>query len=99
MSLADRLAKASQRDRIADVRLRVQERLVEVLGPRLYDSTLSDNELEGLVHQRLRELLDEEEDRSPPRRSSSSSGRSATASWDSARSSRSSATRTSPRSW
>ena len=61
MSLADRLAKAQQRDRIADVRLRVQERLVEVLGPRLYDSTLSDNELEGLVHQRLRELLDEEE--------------------------------------
>ena len=32
-----------------------------MLGPRLYDSTLSDNELEGLVHQRLRELLDEEE--------------------------------------
>src|SRR6187551_2961426 len=61
MSLADRLAKASQRDRIADVRLRVQERLVEVLGPRLYDSTLSDTELEGLVHQRLRELLDDEE--------------------------------------
>jgi len=61
MSLADRLAKASQRDRISEVRLRVQERLVEVLGPRLYDATLSDNELEGLVHQRLRELLDEEE--------------------------------------
>ncbi len=61
MTLADRLAKASQRDRIAEVRLRVQERLVEVLGPRLYDATLSDNELEGLVHQRLRELLDEEE--------------------------------------
>jgi len=34
---------------------------VEVLGPRLYDATLSDQELEGLVHQRLRELLDEEE--------------------------------------
>jgi pilus assembly protein CpaF len=61
MSLADRLAKAQQRDRISDVRTRVQGRLVEVLGPRLYDSTLSDNELEGLVHQRLRELLDEEE--------------------------------------
>src|ERR671935_1328862 len=61
MSLADRLAKAQQRDRIAEIRTRVQERLVEVLGPRLYDSTLSDNELEGLVHQRLRELLDEEE--------------------------------------
>ncbi len=61
MSLADRLAKSQQRDRIADVRTRVQERLVEVLGPRLYDSSLSDTELEGLVHQRLRELLDEEE--------------------------------------
>jgi pilus assembly protein CpaF len=61
MSLADRLAKAQQKDRIAEVRTSVQERLVEVLGPRLYDATLSDNELEGLVHQRLRELLDEEE--------------------------------------
>ena len=61
MSLADRLAKAQQRDRIAEVRSRVQERLVESLGPRLYDATLSDTELEGLVHQRLRELLDEEE--------------------------------------
>jgi pilus assembly protein CpaF len=61
MSLADRLAKAQQRDRIADVRARVQERLVESLGPRLYDATMSDTELEGLVHQRLRELLDEEE--------------------------------------
>jgi len=61
MSLADRLAKTQQKDRISEVRVRVQERLVEVLGPRLYDSTLSDSELEGLVHQRLRELLDEEE--------------------------------------
>jgi pilus assembly protein CpaF len=61
MSLADRLAKAQQRDRIADIRIRVQERLVEVLGPRLYDASMSDTELEGLVHQRLRELLDEEE--------------------------------------
>jgi pilus assembly protein CpaF len=61
MSLADRLQKAQQKDRLADVRGRIQERLVESLGPRLYDATLSDNELEGLVHQRLRELLDEEE--------------------------------------
>jgi pilus assembly protein CpaF len=61
MSLADRLAKAQQKDRISDVRGRVQEQLVESLGPRLYDATLSDTELEGLVHQRLRELLDEEE--------------------------------------
>jgi pilus assembly protein CpaF len=61
MSLADRLAKAHQRDRISEVRARVPERLVESLGPRLYDATLSDTELEGLVHQRLRELLDDEE--------------------------------------
>jgi pilus assembly protein CpaF len=61
MSLADRLAKAQQKDRIAEIRVRVQERLVEVLGPSLYDATLSDTELEGLVHQRLRELLDEQE--------------------------------------
>src|SRR4029079_12186326 len=61
MSLADRLAKAQQRDRIADVRGRVQERLVEVLGPRLYDASMSDTELQGLVHQRLRELFGEEE--------------------------------------
>jgi len=61
MSLADRLAKAQSKDRIADIRTRVQERLVEVLGPRLYDASLSDTELESLVHQRLRELLDEEE--------------------------------------
>ena len=46
-------------DRIAWLARR--RRLVESLGPRLYDATLSDTELEGLVHQRLRELLDEEE--------------------------------------
>jgi pilus assembly protein CpaF len=61
MSLADRLAKGQQKDRIAEIRTRVQERLVEVLGPSLYDASMSDTELEGLVHQRLRELLDEEE--------------------------------------
>src|SRR3954464_7005408 len=61
MSLADRLAKAQMKDRIADVRSRVQERLGEGLGPRLYDPTLSHTEPGGLVHQRLRELLDEED--------------------------------------
>src|SRR3972149_10457343 len=61
MSLADRLAKANTKDRIGEIRIRVQERLVEVLGPMLYDASMSDTELEGLVHQRLRELLDQEE--------------------------------------
>ncbi|MEX0832521.1 MAG: CpaF family protein [Actinomycetota bacterium] len=63
MSLQDRLAKGGgdRPDRIAQVRDRLQERLVEVLGPQLYDATMSDDELERMFHQRLRELLDEEQ--------------------------------------
>ena len=99
MSLADRLAKAQQRDRLSEVRARVQERLVEVLGPRLYDSTLSDTELEGLVTSACASCSTRRRHRSPRRRSSSSSVRSATASWASARWSRSCVTRRSPRSW
>jgi pilus assembly protein CpaF len=61
MSLADRLAQANKQDRIAEVRTRVQERLVAVLGPRLYDSEMSEPELKDLVHKKLRSLLDEDE--------------------------------------
>jgi pilus assembly protein CpaF len=61
MSLAERLSNATKTDRIAETRDRVQDRLVETLGPRLYDSSMSDSQLEGLVQQQLRELLDEEE--------------------------------------
>ena len=61
MSLAERLARAERPDRIQEVRTRIQERLVEVLGPTLYDAAISENELRDLVHRRLRELLDEEE--------------------------------------
>jgi pilus assembly protein CpaF len=61
MSLAERLARADRPDRMEEVRARVQTRLVEVLGPKLYDSTLSDREIQDMVHRRLRELLDEEE--------------------------------------
>ena len=61
MSLAERLAKSDKPDRIVDVRLRVQTRLVEVLGPKLYDSTMSEQELQELVHKKLRELLEEEQ--------------------------------------
>src|SRR5919106_2224727 len=61
MSLADRLSKAQRPDKTAEVRNRVQQRLVEVLGPRLYDSSISETELSELVHKRLRELLDAEE--------------------------------------
>jgi pilus assembly protein CpaF len=60
MSLADRLAKQERPDRSSEVRDRVQELLVDALGPRLYDDALSDRELRELVHTRLRELLDEE---------------------------------------
>jgi pilus assembly protein CpaF len=64
MSMTERLAKPAQttpKDRITETRNRIQGRLVETLGPKLYDSSLSDTELEGLVQQRLRELLDEDE--------------------------------------
>jgi pilus assembly protein CpaF len=61
MSLAERLARQERPDRSAEVGDRVQERLVEALGPRLYDDALSDSELRDLVHRRLRQLLDEEE--------------------------------------
>src|SRR5262245_55186849 len=76
MSIAERLAKPAQsmpKDRITEIRNRIQGRLVETLGPKLYDASLSDTELEGLVQQRLRELLDEDESglpaRQAPRRS------------------------------
>jgi pilus assembly protein CpaF len=61
MSLAERLARADRPDRISEVRAGLQTRLVEGMGPKLYDATLSDKELNDLVHRRLRELLDEED--------------------------------------
>ncbi len=60
MSLAQRLAKTERPNRTAEVRNRVQGRLVEALGPKLYDAALSDKDIQGLVHEKLRELLDEE---------------------------------------
>ena len=61
MTIAERLARAERPDRIQEVQARIQERLVEVLGPALYDVAISEKELRDLVHKRLRELLDEEE--------------------------------------
>jgi pilus assembly protein CpaF len=61
MSLAERLAKQERPDHSAEVRERVQERLVEALGVRLYDDALSDADLRKLVHTRLQDLLAEEE--------------------------------------
>jgi pilus assembly protein CpaF len=60
MSLAERLARSPNADRIVQVRERVQSRLIEVLGPRLNDTTVSEEELETLVHERITELLREE---------------------------------------
>jgi pilus assembly protein CpaF len=61
VSLAERLSKQERPERTSEVRDRVQERLVDVLGSRLYDDAMSDAQLRQLVHTRLRELLDEEE--------------------------------------
>src|SRR5207248_1327263 len=60
-TLADRLAKSDRPDRMAEARTRVQTRLVEVLGPKLYDSGVSEKEIQDLVFQRLQLLLEEEE--------------------------------------
>lgn len=61
MSLAERLAKTERNDRIADVQARIQAALVEGLGPKLYDATMSDDQLQVLVQRRLRELLETEQ--------------------------------------
>ncbi len=60
-SLAERLGKTNRTSRMAEVRLRVQTRLVEVLGPRLYDSSITEQELEDVVQQRLREIMEQEQ--------------------------------------
>jgi pilus assembly protein CpaF len=60
VALAERLAKIDKGDRFAEVQARVQGGLVEALGPKLYDSSMSDRELQVLVHDRLRMLLDQE---------------------------------------
>jgi len=60
MSISERLGRIDRPDRTVEVRDRVQIRLVESLGPKLYDAELSEHALEELVHDRLRELLDQE---------------------------------------
>jgi pilus assembly protein CpaF len=61
MSLAERLTKQELPDRTAEVRERLQERLVEMLGSRLYQDAPSDTDLRKLVHTRLQDLLAEED--------------------------------------
>ena len=61
MSLQERLAKADRPDRLTEVQGRVQDKLVESLGPKLYDVSVSESDLQEMVHRRVRELLDEEE--------------------------------------
>lgn len=60
MSLAERLGKTERVDRAAEIQGRLQARLVESLGPKLYEQTMSERDLQDLVHRRLAELLDEE---------------------------------------
>jgi pilus assembly protein CpaF len=60
MSLAERLAQNNPSDKRADIRARIQSQLVDALGPKLYDSSLSEEELERLVQERLRVLLEDE---------------------------------------
>jgi pilus assembly protein CpaF len=61
VSLAERLAKTDRPDRLDEVRTRVQGQLIEAVGPKLYDTSMSELDLQDLVQRRLREILDEEE--------------------------------------
>ena len=61
MSLAERLSRQERPDRSIEVRDRIQEQLIGVLGARLYDDAMSDGDLRRLVDSRLRELLEAEE--------------------------------------
>jgi len=61
MSITERLARSGRLDRLAEVRARMQARLVESLGPKLYDTKLSEKEVQDLVTSKMRELLEEQE--------------------------------------
>ncbi len=61
MSIAERLAKSGRQDRLSEVRSSVQARLVEALGPKLYDTKLSEKEVHEIVTSKVRELLEQEE--------------------------------------
>jgi pilus assembly protein CpaF len=61
VSLAERLSRQERPDRSVEVRDRIQEQLIGVLGGRLYDDAMSDGDLRRLVDSRLRDLLEAEE--------------------------------------
>ena len=61
MSLADRLARVERPDRLEEIQDRIQGKLIDVLGPMLYDSSVSEGEVRSLIEERLRELLDTED--------------------------------------
>ncbi len=61
MSLAERLARPGKPDRLETVLRQVQTALIERLGPRLYDASLSENQLDDMVRKQLRELIDDRE--------------------------------------
>jgi pilus assembly protein CpaF len=61
VSLTERLSRQERPDRSVEVRDRIQEQLIGVLGARLYDDAMSDGDLRRLVDSRLRELLEAEE--------------------------------------
>ena len=65
-SLAERLSRGPRNSRVEEVRARIQEQLVESLGPRLYDETGNEEELSNVVSLRLRQLLEAEETQLSP---------------------------------
>lgn len=61
MSLAERLARPGKPDRLETVLRQVQTTLIERLGPRLYDASLSESQLDEMVRTQLRELINDRE--------------------------------------
>ena len=60
MSLAERLARQDIPTRLSEIRSRMQNELVDTLGPKLYDTAISERELEDLVHDLITRLLADE---------------------------------------
>jgi pilus assembly protein CpaF len=61
VSLAERLAQTEKPTKGSALRARIKGKLVHSLGPKLYDKSISENELEDLVHEKLQQLINEEE--------------------------------------
>ena len=90
---------SAEHDRLEELKQDVHAELLQQLGPQLYDANLDQDELDHRVRTVLADSAGSQDGRSATPTATGSPRRSATTSSATARSSRSCATRTSPRSW